>query len=521
MRRRLAASFLALLAFNIVFAPAALTEPPRGRPRVHRYQQILRSRGATERDIEEVGRRLNQTWVRKPKLSDLKPIPSLSAAPEKLVSLSPSGIGTSEHRRSKAYITWVQRCLNSVIDAGLTVDGRNGPATTGKVRQFQKEHKLRVDGNVGVATERLLTELAGSQPPLGFSEGSALAGIDLSNLSIPSSRTWNEADALAGRLSNLLGTAPAREIDPVLLDDALYVDVRTKGSSTHALVWLGALRNAPPERLDPAWADVTQLNSPDKLKELLSTRRTLVTVGDSLPMEWADSINRDDVLHVHVSERSPKNTLDEHVRAAAILARRYEPGKTKIFSGLPKADREPELIDELESLGLRRDQAEGWRRLGEEIKGIEKETGNPVEEATKTAVLEALRSGNMDTIVLFAHSQYGSIRLLDGNRITREELQSVRRGERPLRTVVLISCDTGNVNANTPAIAEILLENNLASNVIAPPGLVSATEIPAMMRRFLRDGQTLNSAFNGGRRYLAISKLFDDGEGKNGAATGE
>ena len=132
-----------------------------------------------------------------------------------------------------------------------------------------------------------------------------------------------------------------------------------------------------------------------------------------------------------------------------------------------------------------------------------------LKKATKPAVLDELQNGTSDTIVLFAHSQYGSIRLPGGESITREELLAIRRDTAPLRTVVLVSCDTGNVDREAASIAEILLQNNIASIVIAPQGLVSATAIPGMLREFVGEGKTLNAVFNT-RFYRAISKRWDE-----------
>ena len=48
---------------------------------------------------------------------------------------------------------WVQRSLNELMDAGLTVDGELGVATVNAVKRFQAANPpLRVDGSPGVQT---------------------------------------------------------------------------------------------------------------------------------------------------------------------------------------------------------------------------------------------------------------------------------------------------------------------------------------------------------------------------------
>ena len=53
----------------------------------------------------------------------------------------------------------LQTELNSVMDAGLTVDGSFGSNTKNAVLNFQKEYGLEVDGIVGIATASKLNEL--------------------------------------------------------------------------------------------------------------------------------------------------------------------------------------------------------------------------------------------------------------------------------------------------------------------------------------------------------------------------
>ena len=52
----------------------------------------------------------------------------------------------------------LQTLLNTVIDAGLEVDGKFGPATNKAVKEFQSAYNIKVDGIAGKATWKALTD---------------------------------------------------------------------------------------------------------------------------------------------------------------------------------------------------------------------------------------------------------------------------------------------------------------------------------------------------------------------------
>ncbi len=74
---------------------------------------------------------------------------------------------------------WIQRALNQIIGAGLTVDGKLGAQTRAAIKQFQRSRGLAVDGIVGPVTEAALRAAlqggaAGKQTTLdGFAFDSA------------------------------------------------------------------------------------------------------------------------------------------------------------------------------------------------------------------------------------------------------------------------------------------------------------------------------------------------------------
>jgi peptidoglycan hydrolase-like protein with peptidoglycan-binding domain len=71
-------------------------------------------------------------------------VPNVTA-PSLSDSVLPSQASTED-------VVALQLALNAKDNAGLTVDGRYGPATTDAVEAFQKQHGLTVDGLAGPPT---------------------------------------------------------------------------------------------------------------------------------------------------------------------------------------------------------------------------------------------------------------------------------------------------------------------------------------------------------------------------------
>ena len=55
----------------------------------------------------------------------------------------------------------MQKCLNKLTKANLTVDGIFGDKTLKAVKDFQKKYKLAVDGIVGTKTRAKIKSLMG------------------------------------------------------------------------------------------------------------------------------------------------------------------------------------------------------------------------------------------------------------------------------------------------------------------------------------------------------------------------
>ncbi|WP_234800874.1 peptidoglycan-binding domain-containing protein [Luteitalea pratensis] len=392
------------------------------------------------------------------------------------------------------YNRWLQRSLNTVLRASLVVDGRRGPETVKKIKEFQRKKGLDPNGEIGMMTEDALAAAAGEVPPT-FGQ----------NFRFPGAVNGTAEQAL-----KLLekGTKPVLlNDDAVALDRTLFIDVRMNGAAPEVLAWRAPVAGWAPGPLEPTRTDVVRLNSSDQLEALLQAKDTLVRRGDRLPSDWQHAVKRRGVSDVYISERSPKRTLKEHVAAARALEHRYDPERTRIFNGLPRIDSERSLVDQIVALGLRLDQEPAFRQLAQQIHDVETAAQRPLDVAEKSAILEELQNGSNDTIVLVAHSQDGNIRLPGGEWITPKELAEIQRPGAPPRAFVLFSCDTGTVNGATAGVGEILLASRVAANVIAPPGPIDARPIPTLLSRFLTGEETLGDVFTGAWSYSISLRL--------------
>jgi hypothetical protein len=81
------------------------------------------------------------------------------------VLLDLAGEVTAFGRTGRGYVAWVQRSLNRVLGTRLAEDGRLGPQTRSAIRSFQQRKGLKVDGIVGLETERALIASGAGAPP--------------------------------------------------------------------------------------------------------------------------------------------------------------------------------------------------------------------------------------------------------------------------------------------------------------------------------------------------------------------
>lgn len=464
-------------------AAAPATRPASVRPEVKARPEVeSRSRPTLEQQRAAEGvRRTGLKFSTEPQLKDVRVQPGglRSVFLDGPRSLRPPGsiAKRRDDPRASEYPRWVQTSLNQVANAGLKVDGRIGRATRDAVRAFQVSRGLPVNGEVGPLTERELSLAARTHPPTNCCE----------SLFVPKPRRTSTPGELR----------PGR--DPALLKDALHAEVTRSGAGElHVTASWGEAPEAGAN--DARWHDGVTLDSPEQLVAAARDRRVVFS-GEAPPDEWVAALRDARITHVRVSKRSPKVEIEAHVKAAEALERVFSPDKsrTRIFDALPRGRTPEALHGELETLGLDPGEADAWRRYRDDIRAVEEEGKYRVDVATKAAVLEELRSGSADTILLVAHSQYGNLRLANDEQLTREELAMLKRAVassgRP-RAIVLYSCQAGEANALAPSTSELLLFDGVGDVFVAPATPVSAEAVPQALRRFIIGGERLRDAFS-------------------------
>jgi len=293
-------------------------------------------------------------------------------------------------------------------------------------------------------------------------------------------------------LDEILGTS-----EEVRIQNRLAVlDVTNRGGKVTVSVsrgsdylWLGESLNS---KLTPN--RTFEITSTDDMDLLLGKLTTVVHRGDPLPEAWSRHL-RQRGQYLRNSRHSPKDELGDFIHAAEALNRRAEPGRVRVLSALPNDEGWFGLRWQLHQMGLDVGEASGWSNVQKEINAVRSKSAFPVESATKESVLQELRAGSSETVVVVAHNNDGLLHFPDGSTLSLAELSALSRLEAPDRTLVLISCDAGVVNGRTLSASEVVVKHKLALNVLAHPAPISATEVPAMLEDFLINGKTIKESF--------------------------
>jgi hypothetical protein len=109
--------------------------------------------------------------------------------------------------------------------------------------------------------------------------------------------------------------------------------------------------------------------------------------------------------------------------------------------------------------------------------------------ATKMALLNELRDGDSNVLLIYAHFDGVNLVLPGsmGGEISMDELRALHRTDglhRPSRdrVVVLASCNAASEDSENQSLASILLKNGIATSVFATDQLYSAQNIPSLLK---------------------------------------
>jgi hypothetical protein len=251
----------------------------------------------------------------------------------------------------------------------------------------------------------------------------------------------------------------------------------------------------------------------DAVAEELKLGRTIVSTGaQPSDSEWGQQWR--DLKKKYPSQfiiHEPESANNDKVSISAAIAlgdKPIDPAKVKIFNALPQAQDIYNFSIEQNRM-LIGGTPESWRTLNEQIKQRSEGFGD-VRVATKKELLEELRSGTSDTIIVYAHLANGDIYLptpvypldqtdlfgeANGERISIEEFEQVVRNDSGAknRVIILAACDAGSRTEETRALTSVMLQNRHAGAVWAIDRPFDAKLIPELMKA-VKSGQTLRLA---------------------------
>lgn len=498
-------TFILWVPNTVQAAPPQVRERIELRPRSEAMnrERILRDSnllapGERERILNKVQERFNEsnseTKVLLPKSGLFDPDGTWLRPPQRhgLVSLR----GLANQRDSQDYMRWVQDSLNQAMQTQRTLYGINTATAKEAIREFQAKYGLVPDGIIGPMTESKLEEVTNTEAPQR-SLFMSFIHHDVLKL-LREAKPTEEAPGQADQKRIFLDVKKDK--------GRFWVNARKDGDLWLEQAGLPELANGTKQRV----------SSIEEFEKLLGDSNTVVHQGDDLPKEWTDHL-REDRGYLRHSRRSQRQGLGEFARAAELMDRHAEPGKTRIFNALPQASEGLALFGELLRMGLDTKELEEWQQLQRDIGAVQAESEIKIEEGTKEAFLEELRNGENDTIVLFAHSADGAVHFRNGERLSKEELSAIQREIAPERNLILNTCEAGKVNARSQSFSEALLAGNLGLNVIAHPEPLSGADVPQILRELLVMRKTFKEVFVRRRGYLPISENLEHGLSTDGA----
>lgn len=347
---------------------------------------------------------------------------------------------------------WYQEALGRTTNADLRIDGILGSATEAAVRAFQTSRGLAVDGVIGKQTREALAR----EFP-----------IDRRHLGLLRDRT------IEGDVSSVV------------------LDFEGKGADTRVTVWTMPT-NSSPTRMKPNtnWKDVHFAHTPEVLRLLLAESRmdTVVYRGASIPAEYRAVIG--DRTLLRQTEDTTRKTIGEVVEVAGQLQTATFGSNAKVFDALPGADRSVPFETQLARMNFDKRHADLWRRETAALRDLRSES---IEVSTRSKVLDELQNGTNSTVIIVGHVVNGSIVFPNGQRLSPNELRGLpTRDERPERKILILGCET----AQPRGIAEVIVEKNFASYVVAPREPVTVRDSTETVKRISREDQPVREVLD-------------------------
>jgi hypothetical protein len=229
------------------------------------------------------------------------------------------------------------------------------------------------------------------------------------------------------------------------------------------------------------WNKVSQKDQAS-LREYLRNTPNVVRTGGELSAEVSlqlSLVQRTAAVH---SPRSANVSVEQIRRAADLGNKVFNSKPAVILDGLPDPPRGPLGMWQLFSMKLSVWTGDAWRGLRRSLDFTTLGPQTRVLKADRATVLEQLRNGHDNVLILIAHNTDGMIYSSDGKGVSIREIEQLTRPEAPERAVILITCKAGEVAGEMPSLAEILLQNRLATAVFASRQVVDAADLPVVLK---------------------------------------
>jgi len=217
------------------------------------------------------------------------------------------------------------------------------------------------------------------------------------------------------------------------------------------------------------------------LRLYLRNAETVVGSGDELEERISLQIATTDRQLIVHSPHSANRTYQEIARAAALGNRSFASRSAVILDGLPSPTWGPLGMWQLYSMKLDTTLGDEWRKLRENLDFEKFGAQAKIRTADSRIVLDELKSGQDDLLILVAHNDGKTIYFPNGKALAINDVEQLQRPKAPNRAIVLITCEAGGTGGEAASLAEILLRNRLATTVFASPRAVDAEQLPEFL----------------------------------------
>lgn len=265
-----------------------------------------------------------------------------------------------------------------------------------------------------------------------------------------------------------------------------YLTLTPIGRATYRTLAYDAAR-AVLTIVPPATGEQIKLGSPGTVitnaiaREYMRKSQTVVLLGDPLPPPLPNDAKQLGISLVRHARRSANVDPEAIGRAARKGVEQFTNGSYIVLNALPNTDGIG-LPFMLSKMNLSLLDTLAWRGI---VQGVRKEanrfSSNAVKVANRANVLNELEAGASNVLLLVAHNQDKRIYLPDGTSIGFGEIEAIKRQVAPDRTIVLVTCEAGGVGGIDPSLAELLLQNRLATSVFASQKSVNASDVPKIL----------------------------------------